>query len=62
MWPIGNQGKLDHDYILLLPKFALQYNINRNNSIYVTVSKGYRSGGYNIQMFSDILQSDSKAV
>lgn len=55
------QGKLDHDYIQLLPKFALQYNINRNNSVYATVSKGYRSGGYNIQMFSDILQSDMQS-
>jgi N-acetylneuraminic acid mutarotase len=24
------------------------------------VSKGYRSGGYNIQMFSEILQTDLK--
>ncbi len=28
--------------------------------MYVTVSKGYRSGGYNVQMFSDLLQSSLK--
>ena len=54
-------GELSHDYIQLLPKFAVQYDFNRNNNIYATVSKGYRSGGYNIQMFSDILQNDIRS-
>lgn len=30
-------------------------------NVYAVVSKGYRSGGYNIQMFSDILQADLMA-
>lgn len=55
------EGNLSHDYIQLLPKFAIQYDFNKNNNIYATVSKGYRSGGYNIQMFSDILQNDMKS-
>lgn len=55
------EGDLSHDYIQLLPKFSIQYDFNRNNNIYATVSKGYRSGGYNIQMFSDILQNDMKS-
>lgn len=55
------EGDLNHDYIQLLPKFAIQYDFNKNNNIYSTVSKGYRSGGYNIQMFSDILQNDMKS-
>ena len=50
-------GKLSHDYIQLLPKFALQYDFDSRNNIYASVSKGYRSGGYNIQMFSDLVQS-----
>ena len=43
----------------LLPKFGLmwQFNENRGN-VYGLVSKGYRMGGYNIQMFSDILQTE----
>lgn len=53
-------GKLSHDYIQLLPKFALQYDFDSRNNIYASVSKGYRSGGYNIQMFSDLLQSSLK--
>ena len=54
-------GKLSHDYIQLLPKFALQYDFDSRNNIYASVSKGYRSGGYNIQMFSDLLQNDMQA-
>ena len=46
----------------LLPKFALTYTFDENiGNIYALVSKGYRAGGYNFQMFSDILQSDLNA-
>ena len=54
-------GELSKDYVQLLPKFALQYDFNRGKSnVYATVSKGYRSGGYNYQMFSELLQSSLK--
>ena len=49
-------GTESTDYLQLLPKFALQYEWKKGNSVYATVSKGYRSGGYNIQMFSDFAQ------
>lgn len=43
----------------LLPKVGLRLRIDENGSnIYATVSKGYRAGGFNIQMFSDILQTE----
>ena len=46
----------------LLPKFALTYTFDENiGNIYALVSKGYRAGGYNFQMFSDILQTDLNA-
>ena len=46
----------------LLPKVGLTYSLDRNlGNIYALVSKGYRAGGYNIQMFSDILQTDLNA-
>ena len=52
------EGKLSKDYIQLLPKFALQYDFNQGKSnVYATISKGYRSGGYNYQMFSELLQA-----
>lgn len=51
------------DYNQLLPKIGLTYTLSEDNgsNIYATVSKGYRAGGYNIQMFSDILQAELNA-
>lgn len=59
-------SKFDHktsdDYNQLLPKFGFSYKIDQlGSNIYVTVAKGYRAGGYNIQMFSDILQTELNA-
>lgn len=53
-------GKESDDYVQLLPKFTLQYAWNKQNNVYATVTKGYRSGGYNVQMFSDIIQGSLK--
>ena len=54
-------GKLSKNYLQLLPKFALQYDFRDGKSnVYASVSKGHRSGGYNYQMFSELLQSSLK--
>jgi len=50
------EGKLNKDTWQLLPKFALKYDFNSRNNIFASVTKGYRAGGYNIQMFSDLIQ------
>lgn len=43
----------------LLPKFGLSYKLDgRGSNVYASVSKGYMAGGYNIQLFSDILEAD----
>lgn len=43
----------------LLPKIGLTYKFGATGSnVYAAFSKGYRAGGYNIQMFSDILQTE----
>lgn len=49
-----------HDnYNQLLPKLGLTYRLNdAGSNLYATISKGYRAGGFNIQMFSDILQAE----
>lgn len=53
---VDNRSKT---YTQLLPKFGLTYNFNESlGNVYALVSKGYRAGGYNIQMFSDILQTE----
>jgi outer membrane receptor protein involved in Fe transport len=49
-------------YTQLLPKIALTYSFDENiGNIYALVSKGYRAGGYNFQMFSDVLQTELAA-
>lgn len=51
-------GKLYDDSWQLLPKFALQYDHSRGRgNVYVSVAKGYRAGGYNIQSYSDLSQT-----
>lgn len=56
------QNRLKDNFTQLLPKFALRYKLSDNGSnLYAVVSKGYRAGGYNFQMFSDILQTELRA-
>ena len=50
------QGKLSHDYLEVLPKGSVSYQLNNDVLIYASAAKGHRSGGYNVQMFSDLLQ------
>ena len=47
---------LSQDFWQFLPKISLKYQIDNNSLIYTSVSKGYKSGGYNIQMSPNILQ------
>lgn len=42
---------------VLLPKFAIMYRPDDQTAIYALASRGYRGGGYNTQIFSDILQN-----
>jgi len=56
------QDSRSKTYTQLLPKIGLTYTFDEKiGNIYAVVSKGYRAGGYNIQMFSDILQTDLNA-
>ena len=55
---IDDGGSLSKHFTQLLPKFAVTYHLptNGKSSIYASVSKGYKAGGFNTQMFSDVLQ------
>lgn len=54
--------KTNDDYSQFLPKIGITYRLDdQQSNIYATISKGYRAGGYNIQMFSDILQTELNA-
>lgn len=52
-------GSVEQDFLEFLPKFTAKYMWEKGvhtKMMYATVSKGYKSGGYNTQMMSDILQ------
>lgn len=54
---INERGKLSRHFLTLLPKLAVTYNLDNNlGNIYAKVTKGYKAGGFNSQMFSDVLQ------
>lgn len=52
-----------HNYHQLLPKVGLSYKLNDNGgTVYAALSKGFRAGGYNLQMFSDVFQTEQRAL
>ena len=53
-------GTSDQDFFQVLPKISLKYECTPDIMTYATVSKGYKAGGYNIQMFSEVMQDSLK--
>lgn len=53
---IDDTGHLQRDFLQLLPRFSVIYRMPGGSRIYASVAKGYKSGGFNTQMFSDVLQ------
>lgn len=52
---IHDAGHLSQTFNELLPKLSVTYGYDAGH-VYASFSKGYKSGGYNTQMFSDVLQ------
>lgn len=50
-------GRMEKSFLNFLPKVAVQYNLNGHNHIYAYAAKGFKAGGFNTQIFSDILQN-----
>ncbi|MBQ7963905.1 MAG: TonB-dependent receptor [Alistipes sp.] len=57
--PFSGEEKMD--YLELLPKFAVNFTTGAGD-LYVTVTRGYKAGGFNTQIFSDILQNKIKSA
>ncbi len=57
--PFALEGRLKHASTQLLPKFSVLYRFGnqRLSTFYAAVSKGFKAGGFNTQMFSDVLQA-----
>lgn len=49
-------GSLNQNFTQVLPKLSLKYECTPEIMTYATVSKGYKAGGYNVQMFSEVIQ------
>ena len=50
------EGSFNKSFWKVLPKFALKYEFSPTSIIYLSASKGYKTGGYNEQIFSEVLQ------
>ncbi len=56
---IDERGHLSKSFFELLPKVSVMYDLTGNSlrgNVYVSAAKGYKAGGFNTQMFSDVLQ------
>lgn len=54
---IPYKGTVSHSHFEVLPKLSVLFRASADISLFSTVSKGYRAGGFNTQIFSDILQN-----
>ena len=56
-------SSMSDSYHQLLPKFGLTIDVGQSGgNVYAVASKGFRAGGYNLQMFSDIFQTEAKGL
>ena len=55
---IDDRGKLNKDFFDLLPNVSLTWHPwqGKNHTVFLAVSRGSKAGGFNTQMFSDVLQ------
>ena len=55
---IDNDDALRLSFTEVLPRFSAQVRLGaeRRSTLYASVAKGYKAGGFNTQMFSDVLQ------
>lgn len=54
------QGKESQDFLQVLPKVSLRYQCSPGTFTYISVAKGYKTGGYNVQMFGDLVQAQAQ--
>ncbi|RHJ86690.1 TonB-dependent receptor [Parabacteroides sp. AM08-6] len=53
------QGDISQDFLQVLPKASLRYQCTPETFTYFSVAKGYKTGGYNVQMFGDLVQAQA---
>lgn len=50
----------DQNFWQVLPKVSLKYQCDPSTYTYISVAKGYKTGGYNVQMSADVMQAQMK--
>ncbi len=50
-------ASVSQDFWQVLPKVSLRYECTPGTFTYLSVAKGYKTGGYNVQMSADVMQS-----
>lgn len=60
---IHRSDRLRQHWLELLPKLSVSYQLPMpsKSTVYASISKGYKAGGFNTQMFSDILQEEMQS-
>ncbi len=55
---IDDHGRLHRHDLQLTPRVTARFRLTESadDNVYLSLSKGYKAGGYNVQMFSDVLQ------
>ena len=61
---IDNKDLLSRGFFEFLPSFSASVDLDSagRNMLYLSASKGYKAGGFNTQMFSEVLQRELKDV
>lgn len=55
---INDKGTLSKTFFEWLPRLSIMVDLDaaKRNNLYLNASKGYKAGGFNTQMFSEVLQ------
>ena len=55
---INERGTLDKDFLAVLPSVSLAWQPwqGKRHTLYASIARGSKAGGFNTQMFSDVLQ------
>ncbi len=54
--PVAMSGRRSRSFFEVMPRAAVLFETGAGN-LYASVSRGYKAGGYNTQIFSDIVQN-----
>lgn len=53
---LDTESKYSKSFTELLPKLSLIYRFDENRNLYATFSRGFKAGGFNTQIYSDVLK------